>query len=729
MKKDLLLEIGTEEIPARFIPRALKSFESILSKNLQGARFDFKGITTFGTPRRLALIVKGLEDTQPDARVEQRGPQTRAAYDAQGNPTNALIGFARSQGVEVGDLKTVKTDKGEYVYAVKDVKGEPASKILPGILKDTISQEIFPKSMRWGAHDITFARPIHWIAALYDGTEVEFELGHIKSSRTTLGHRFLTADKKTKRPKSVSILNAGAYLKQLKKAWVIADPEERKAIISEGLHTAARDAGGAVVPDEGLLEEVTYLCEYPLVVRGSFGEEFLGLPRDVVINTMREHQRFFSVIDSQGGLLPYFLTVANTKAADMEVVRKGNERVLRARLNDAKFYFDKDIKVRLVDRVDALKGVVFQAKLGTSYGKVERFTGLALFIGSELGFSKPLEAGEKPSDFATESFNPAAYDPKNTDPGFYSKLVVGRAAILSKADLTSGMVGEFPTLQGVMGSTYAARNGEAPEVAAAIYEHYLPATSGGALPVSVPGAIVSIADKVDTITGCFAVGLIPTGAQDPYALRRQALGVIAIVLDKAFTLRLDAIVDKAIELLGDKLAAPAATVKESVLDFFKERLRNQLLAQGLSYDSIDAVLSAPWYEVLDSVKRIKALEGFKKNPNCPGLVTAFKRVSNILKGFEAGAAAPQPAIFIDDEEKALYNACLEIGPVMDAFWKKGEYESVLETLSSIKGRIDSFFDKVMVMAEDENVRRNRLLLLNAVRGLYFRLADLSKLSV
>lgn len=727
MKKDLIFEIGTEELPAGFVPKALGALSGILIKRLEAARLSFDSVRTLGTPRRLTLIVEGLIDKQPDMNLEAKGPQLKAAYDAECKPTNALLGFARSQGVDVSKLRTVKTDKGEYVSAVKKIKGVKTREALPEILSGALSGDFFPKSMRWGAYDVAFARPVHWILSVYGGKTVSLEWGHIKSSNVTYGHRFLGEKGKNSRLKPIKVDSVGSYLEKLRAAHVIADPEERKRIIAEGLERAAKEAGGSVLADEGLLEEVSCLVEYPVVLRGSFSTEFLEIPRDCIINAMREHQRYFSVVDPRGTLLPYFLTVANTAAVDMDVVRKGNERVLRARLNDAKFYFEQDIKKKLVERVDALKGVVFQAKLGTSYEKVERFTTLALYIGSELGFSKPKEAEETASDYTTKYFNPANYDPKVLDPGLYSKFVLGRAAVLAKADLTSGMVGEFPNLQGIMGSVYAKRSGEVPEVSAAIYEHYLPQVSGGVLPASVPGAIVSIADKMDTIAGCFSVGLIPTGAADPYALRRQSLGIISIILDKGLRLPLDRLVDESVRLLEARLLSPAAEVKNNVLEFFKERLKNMLLAQSLSFDSIDAVLSAPWYDLVDTVKRVKALEGFKNHPSCPALVTAFKRVSNILKGTSVEAASPDTALFKDPEESALYTLSSGIAPVMERHWKNGDYTAVFETLASIKDGIDAFFDRVMVMVDDKEVRENRLALLGSVRGLYFRIADLSKL--
>lgn len=723
MAKDLLFEIGTEEIPAAVAPRALAALEGFLRKGLESRKLSFKSIRSLGTPRRLTLIVEGLDEKQADAVVEVKGPQLKAAYDASGKPTGALMGFAKSQGVDINAVKPVKTDKGEYVTATKEVKGEETANILPEIITNALSQEFLPKSMRWGSYDISFSRPIHWLLLIFGGKPVGFNYGHLKSSDVTYGHRFLS----DRKPIKVSSIDS--YIDSLKKAYIITDPAERKRLIAEGIEKSAKEVGGSILPDEGLLEEVVFLVEYPVVLRGSFDNEFLGLPRDIVVNAMREHQRYFSIVDKDGSLLPYFITIANTLAKDMDVVRKGNERVLRARLNDAKFYYEQDVRKPLTERVEALKGVVFQAKLGTSYEKVERFTALALSIGATTGFSKKAEPNERPSDYLTESFNPAQYDPKSVDPGLYAKFVVGRSAMLAKADLTSGVVGEFPKLQGTMGSVYAKKSGERPEVSVAIYEHYLPTASGGSLPASVPGAIVSIADKTDTIVGCFGVGLIPTGAQDPYALRRQALGIIAVILDKDIKLPIDTLVDEALKLAGPKLTRKAEEVRADVIEFFKERLRNQLLSQGLSHDSIDAVLSAPWFDLPDAIKRIKALEGFKSNPDCARLVTAFKRVSNILKNVEPAQGAPDAALFKEPQEAELWKARSEVAPVMEEKRRKGDYEAAFEALASIKDRIDAFFDKVMVMAEDAAIKENRLKLLNSVRALYFEIADLSKLMV
>lgn len=727
MAKDLLFELGTEELPAGVAPRALSALEGFLKKGLESRKLKFGQVRALGTPRRLTLIVEGLDERQQDSLLEIKGPNKKAAYDAEGKPTGALLGFARSQGVDASTLRSVQTDKGEYVMATKELKGEETSRILPEVIGEMLSRDFLPKSMRWGSHDISFSRPIHWILLLFGGEPVGFSYGHIKSSGVSFGHRFLSerVDSKLRPIKAASV---ESYLEGLEKAFVIADQAERKRIIAEGIEKAAGEAGGSVMPDEALLEEVAWLVEYPVVVRGSFDREFLDLPRDIIVNAMREHQRYFAVLDPKGGLLPYFITVANTLAKDMDVVRKGNERVLRARLNDAKFYYEQDIKRPLTEMAAKLKGVVFQAKLGTSFEKAERFTALALFIGARAGLSRPVEEGEKPSDYLTESFNPARFDRAETDPGLFQKLVIGRAAMLSKADLTSGVVGEFPKLQGIMGAVYARKGDEAPEVCSAVYEHYMPASSGGALPASIAGSVISIADKADTIAGCFGVGLIPTGAQDPYALRRQALGIIAVILEKDIRLTIDELADESLKLLAPKLKRPAAEVRSDVLEFFKERLRNQLLSQGLSHDSIDAVLSAPWSDLPDAVRRIRALEGFKSHPDAERLVTAFKRVSNILKSVEPGKGGPDPALLAEPAEVSLYKASLEIAPVMEERRRRGEYAGAFEALASIKDRIDSFFDEVMVMVDDERIKENRLKLLGSVRGLYSGIADLSKLT-
>ncbi len=720
MPEDLFLEIGTEEIPAKFIPNALESMQGLLKKTLEENRIGFKDIRTIGTPRRLVLAVQGLDEKQADTVVEATGPARRAAFDEHGNPTRAAEGFAKSQGVNVKDLKIIQTPKGEYISARKEVKGEKTKDILREILPNLITAIPFPKSMRWGDGDVHFARPIRWIVALFGKEVIPFKVGNIKSGAASCGHRFM-------KPQPFKITGIKDYLKKTKAAYVIVDPEERKRLIQKGIEKEAKAVKGIVVQDNGLLDEVANLVEYPIALCGSFDKEFLCLPKDVVINAMREHQRYFSVVDKNGNLLPYFITIANTKAKDAKVVIKGNERVLKARLSDAKFYFDKDIKIQLTERVDQLRGVVFQAKLGTSYEKVERFTELAVFIGEILDQCEPFRPEEKVEEFLGEDYNPKAFDSFSIGPKLFNKMVIGRAAMLCKADLTSGMVGEFPKLQGVMGMEYALISGECTDVARAICEHYMPTQAGEKVSVGIPGAVISIADKMDTICGCFSIGLMPTGATDPYALRRQALGIIAIIIEKGFPMAIDKIIDKSVALLNSKLTRTPSDIKKDVLEFFKERLRNQLLSEDYSYDTVDAVLSAPWYDINDAVKRVKALEEFKKNPACAALVIAFKRVSNILKGFEFKEEKPDIALFEEITEKGLFETIERIAPDIKRYWKEGDYGKAFETLSSLKGTIDTFFDKVMVMVEDEKLQRDRLVSRNTVRNLSYRIADMSKM--
>jgi glycyl-tRNA synthetase beta chain len=725
MTKDLLLEIGCEEIPAAFVPKALDILEDFITRKFASARLGFTSVRTFGTPRRLGLVVEGLEAGQEDAEIEVRGPKKEAAYDADGAPTRALEGFLRGQGVGIDDVKFTEpgeTGKVEQVYVTKRIKGKKTEDILPEILSGALGADLFKKTMRWGVHTVRFARPVHWLLAFYGDKQIDFEFGHIKSGNKTFGHRFLSAGSV-----GIEVDSIDSYFAALKGSKVVVEPEERKRIIREGLKAKAEEVNGVLLTDDALVEEVAYLVEYPVVIRGEFEAEFLKLPSDIIINAGREHQRYFSIVDTEGRLLPYFLTVANTEAKEMAVVVKGNERVLRARLNDAKFYFDSDIDVPLTTHALALKGVVFQKKLGTSYEKAERFTRLALFVGATAGICSAITDEDSSAGFLSDGANPTAY--AGADPLQSMKLIIGRAAMLAKADLTTGVVGEFPKLQGVMGGVYAARSEEMLDVSRAIPEHYLPTASGGALPESIPGAIISIADKLDTIVGCFAVGLIPTGTQDPYALRRQALGIIAILSNSDIDVPLDAMVAHAAGLLSDKITE--GTVEEltgHVLEFFKERLRNQLLSDGLAFDSIDSVLSAPWYDISDATKRIRAIEKFKAHPSCSDLVVAFKRVSNILKKAGSVPVEPDAALFVEDEERALYEIGQKVAPEIREHSRAGDYSSLLKSLASIKEQIDAFFDNVMVMAEDEAVRTNRLALLGSVRGLYSSIADLSKLT-
>jgi glycyl-tRNA synthetase beta chain len=684
--RELFLEIGCEEIPAGFIPRATAEMEAIITKELALARLSFSEIKTLATPRRLALVVKGIPAVQPDAELTATGPSVKAAYDASGKPTKAAEGFARGQGVNVADLTTITTDKGEYLFACKQEIGRPTYELLTEILPALVTNIPFRKSMRWGDQDVRFARPIHWIVALFDGTIVPFSFGTIESGKVSRGHRFMANA-------PFPVCDFASYLVECERHFVIPDPEKRKEIIRRETHRVAVAAGGHLLPDEELLEQVAYLVEYPSVVHGTFSSEFLKVPKEVLITSMRSHQRYFSIVDENGGLLPGFITINNTLAEDPTVVVKGNERVLRARLSDARFFFEEDQKVRLDERVEALKKVVYQQKLGTSFEKMERFKTLAEGLADLL--------------------IPAV------------KEQTSRAAWLCKADLVSGMVGEFPEVQGIMGREYAILEGECVAVANAIAEHYLPTQAGGELPVSDIGAFVSMADKVDTICGCFGVGLIPTGAADPYALRRATIGIIAIILDKEYSLSLSQLINESLTLLSAKLTRPKEQVAGEVLEFFRARFVN-LLGNLYSADAVDAAIAAGFDNLVEVKARIAALNEFKTHSDFEPLAVAFKRVGNIIK---SGTDVPvDSALFEDTAESALYEAILAVKSSAETRVAAGAWLDALTEIATLRGPVDLFFERVMVMAENEQVRTNRLALLTVIARMFGRIADFSRIA-
>jgi len=686
MNKELFLEIGTEEIPAGFLPKAMADIELIIRKELENARLACAEVRTLATPRRMALCVTGLPTLQPDAEITAMGPAKNIAYSADGKPSKAAEGFARGQGVDVSALVLITTDKGEYIAAVRKETGRPTHELLAEILPRLIGSIPFKKSMRWGDFDVRFARPIHWIVALFDGAVVPFSFGPIESGSVSRGHRFMANS-------TFPVQNYAHYLDECERHFVIPDPVKRQEIIRREIHRVAKAAGGQLLPDEGLLDEVTFLCEYPSAVHGTFSADFLKVPKEVLITSMRSHQRYFSVVDGNGRLLNCFITINNTLSEDPSVVVKGNERVLRARLSDARFFFEEDQKVKLETRVEALKAVVYQQKLGTSFEKMERFRALAEQLASQL--------------------HPAV------------KTKVSRAAFLCKADLVSAMVGEFPEVQGIMGREYALLQGEDAEVAAAIAEHYLPTQAGGDLPTADIGAFVSIADKLDTICGCFGVGLIPTGSADPYALRRSALGIINIILDREYRLSLSALIDSALVLLAPKLTRPAAEVKADLLEFFRGRFVN-LLADRYAADAVEAAVATGFDDLVDAVARIGALAAFKSRPDFAELAVTFKRVGNIVK--EGVTAKIDASLFEDAAENALATAVDYVSRSVTAAIGVRDYVTALTEIASLRGHVDLFFDKVMVMAEDEKVRNNRLALLTAIARLFGGIADFGRLS-
>lgn len=686
MDMELLLEIGTEEIPAAFLPRALDYMASRIPEELSRLRISHGAVRTMATPRRMFLAVSDVAERQEDRVVEKLGPAVGAAFDDGGNPTKAALGFARGQGLEISSLERVTTDKGEYLAARKHIPGEATQSILASFLPDFIRSIPFQKSMRWRDLDLRFARPIHWILALFGTTVIPFEIGNIESGRTSRGHRFM-------KPDTFDVASLGEYLEKTREHCVIVDPEERKKIIRELADRAAADLSARVLENEALLEETACLIEYPSVVAGTFDREYLDLPREVLITSMMKHQKYFAVIDDEGNLLNHFITVNNTVARDPAVVAAGNEKVLRARLADARFFFEEDRKKPLEQGLEDLKNVVFHSLIGTSYEKVMRFRELAGYIAGIV--------------------NPAVAD------------TVDRTALLCKGDLETQMVYEFPELQGIMGREYALIQGEDPVVADAIHEHYLPVQAGGALPESDTGAIVSIADKVDTIAACFGVGLIPTGTADPYALRRQALGVINIILNRSWHLSLDDLVNRSLATMTPILKRPAGETASQIQEFFKARFENQLISQGRPYDVVDAVLDVGARDLVDAMARIYAVEAFKSHPDFEPLVVAFKRVVNILKGFRGGALSEEH--FESEAERNLHRSFLDISEEAGKALEAKHYPEALAAMARLRKPVDEFFETVLVMAEDETVRMNRLSLLARMAELFFRVADFSKI--
>ncbi|MDO8784894.1 MAG: glycine--tRNA ligase subunit beta [Syntrophales bacterium] len=688
MGKDLILEIGTEEIPAAFLPRALRDMEEMIRKKFLSQRIPHGKINTLGTPRRLLLHVADISEKQEDQTVVKIGPARIVSFDDQGTPSKAAVGFAKSQGVDISELTTVTTEKGEHLCARKEISGKETRTILPGILSEFVTSIPFRKSMRWSSLELRFARPIHWILAIYGGQTVPFKLDNIESGNRTCGHRFMS-------PAYFEVGSMDEYLEKTRENFVIVDHQERKKIIVEETKKAAKALSGQALINDELLETVTFLVEYPTVISGSFDRKYLELPQEVLITSMISHQKYFPLVDEKGKLMPNFIVINNTLARDPTIVRKGNEKVIRARLADAKFFFEEDRKIPLGQRVENLRYVVFHTLLGTSYDKIQRFRELAAYL--------------------AEQINPAL------------KETVDRTATLAKTDLDTHMVGEFAELQGVMGREYALLAGENPVVAKAIYEHYLPVAAGGDLPETDEGAIVSIADKMDTIVGFFGVNILPTGDADPYALRRQALGIINIILHKRYYLRLEDVIGKSLSIFSDKLKRPPEETKTDVLEFFKGRLENQLISQGYPYDVIDAVLSLGVSDILRSVKKIEALKAFKSHPDFKPLAIAFKRVGNIIRGCKQGSV--NNTLFEMEAEKNLYDAFLERKEIVFTYINNDDYQSSLTELARLRKPVDVFFDSVLVMTEDEKIRSNRLSLLIEISTLFHRIADFSKIGV
>jgi len=692
----LLLEIGTEEIPAGYIEPALKSLSSILLEKLTRARIKFGAVRVFGTPKRLAIEIADVAEKQQELITEITGPPARIGFDENGKPTIAAEKFAQKAGIPVEQLKLKKTKKGEYLSAEKKDSGIQTRMLLKSILPEAILLIAFPKTMKWADLNVLFARPIQSIMALFGENLISFTLGGIKSGRYVFGHRFM-------HPAKIRINDLAEYIDVLRTASVFAEINERKAIIEKEIKETAATLGGLIFSDSELVDIVTNLVEYPAVVAGRFDTKFLELPDEILITSMREHQKYFSVVDQKKNLMPCFIAVNNTKAKDMELVSKGHERVLRSRLEDAMFFYRADLESSFDAWIDKLKRVLFQARLGSVHAKVERVKKVAEFI----------------ADFLEVDAE--------------TKKDVSRAAQLCKADLVTQVVVEFPKLQGTMGRVYALNAGENKNVAAAIEEHYKPAYSGGELPESLTGSIVGIADKIDSICGCFCVNLLPTGTSDPYALRRQGIGIIQIMIENNFSFSLQKVIDHSLSFFQDKSTRPLQETSGKIVSFLTSRMANILLEEGFSKDTIAAIVSVSSDIVPDVFKRARALEDLKKEPDFEPIATAFKRVVNIIKK-SAGLAANSglgdvdQSLFQDECEKSLYNAFNQSAGRINDYINTGNYDQALHEIALMRTPVDAFFDEVLVMADDMKIRGNRLALLGKIAELFNNFADFSKIS-
>lgn len=688
MPNELLLEIGTEEIPSVYLNPAIDRIEELAKKFLDEKRISYGQINVFGSPRRLVLFVENLSERQESVTSKVIGPPKRVSFDEKGLPTQAAIGFAKNQSIKVEDLKIEKTEKGEYLCVAKEEKGDVTKKILPDILTKLIFSIPFPKHMRWGDGNIKFVRPLRWILCLYNGDIVKFKLDSVKSGNKSFGHRFLS-------PKVFTVKDFASYKKKTKGNYIIFNQSERKEAILKVANKLAKKAGGSLYEDADLLEAVTYLVEYPCPILCEFEKEYLKLPKEIIISVMKKHQRYFPIVSQDGGLLSRFVAVSNNKVAKPNVVKSGYEKVIRARFSDARFFYEEDRKRHIQDYAEKLKSVVFQDKLGTYEEKVERVVKLASYI-ADMIYPQAKETAE-------------------------------RAAFLCKADLATQMVYEFPDLQGIMGREYALLSGEKPDVANAIYEHYLPKFVGDKLPESHAGDIVSMADKIDTIVGCFGIGLIPTGSEDPYALRRQTLAIANIILEKGYRISIMDLIVPDMEELNKKIELNKEDVKRDVLDFFKSRIKNQLISDGIPYDVVDATFSAGFDYLVDDIKRVKALSEFKRMEYFESLAIAFKRAANIVKGHTCGILNPD--LFKEDAERDLYESFNNIKNEVAVLIREKRYLDALKKIAEIRGSVDRFFDEVMVMVDDKILRENRLNLLSEISKIFIQLADFTKIVV
>ena len=691
MTAELLLEIGTEEIPSDYLENGLKELKRLAEFYLKENRIEIEGgLHTYGTPRRLVLVGKAIADKQEDMIQEITGPPKKAAFDEEGNPTKAAFGFAKKQGVSVDELQLLETPKGVYLHIKRKMPGRLTIDILSEMLPKLIANIPWPKSMRWGSEEFSFVRPIHWVLALFNGKIISFEVAGVMSGDKTRGHRFMT-------PQSMQINGLEDYLRKMNENSVIIDQKEREGEVEKAVITVAKTVSGIPVIDPELLSTVANMVESPSAICGGFDKAFLTLPDPVLITAMKEHQRYFSVRDHEGNLMPNFVAVNNTIARDESIVKRGHERVLQARLADANFFFKEDRKRLLKDRLEDLKTVIYQAELGTSFAKVQRFTRLAEYLAEQI-------VPEKIHD-------------------------VGLVAKLCKCDLVTEMVMEFPSLQGVMGKEYARLDGYPEDICIAISDHYLPVQAESQLPESFIGSIVGIADRLDTLVGFFTLGLEPDGAADPYALRRQALAIIRIVRDKKIAISFQELINKSACILNETISFDLKEVTNKVINFIKERFKNLLLSEGITQDFIEAVISIDFNFLHQVEKKIEALQRFRDiSKDSETLAIAFKRIINIGKGFEETYRV-NPDLFEHKSEEDLWKTFQLVKDEAKREIDRENYFEALNILSRIIKQVDEFFSEVMVMAEDKRVRENRLGILKSLHQFFLQVADFSKFSI
>jgi len=691
MAGELLLEIGTEEIPANYLGSGLRELGRLAESCLRDSRIRVgDGLQTYGTPRRLVLVGKGIADKQEDTIREVTGPAKTAGLDEEGNPTKAASGFAKKQGVSVHELQILETPKGEYLYVKRKMPGRPTVEILSEVLPELIANIPWPKSMRWGTERFSFVRPIHWILALFNGENIPFEVAGVRSGNKTRGHRFMS-------PQIMEVHGFRDYLRKTHECCVIIDQREREREVESAVLRAAETVSGRVVRDPELLSTVANMVEFPSAICGCFDEAFLGLPDPVLITAMKEHQRYFSIRDQESRLMPNFVAVNNTIARDESVVRRGHERVLLGRLADADFFFKEDRKRPLGDRLEDLKTVIYQAGLGTSFAKVQRFTKLAEYLARQIA---PEVTGH-----------------------------VRLAARLCKCDLVTEMVTEFPSLQGTMGEIYARLDGHPEQVCRAISDHYLPVQADSKLPASLIGSIVGLADRMDSIVGCFAMGLEPTGTADPYAIRRQALGIIRLIRDKRMAICLPDFVSKAASILKETIPFDVPETIGKVISFIRDRFKNMLLSEGLAQDLIDSVITGDFRFLHQVEERIAALRRFRdRSEDFQGLAIASKRIMNIVRGF-GGTDRVNPDYFENTSEEKLWKVFQSVKRGVDRELEGENYFEALNLMTRLSGPIAEFFSQVMVMTEDKRLRENRLGMLKGLNQFFLQVADFSRLAV